>query len=380
MVYEYQKNNRYFAQVADEIKDLAEAELQFLGAMSIKPAHRGIYFNAVPRVLYHINYQTHLINRILAPLLFFDCHSDKYLYKRASEIPWEDFLTPAQTFAVFATVSDSHIKHSKFAALRLKDAVVDYIRDRTGDRPSIDTRHPDLWLNLHIWNNRATISLDTSGGSLHRRGYRLNAVEAPMMETLAAAIIKSARWDRRIPIHDPFCGSGTLLCESYLYASNSPPGILRNNYGFEKLPDYDPALWDVVKEEGLKNIRPVPANLISGGDIDPRAVEIARENSAVFDKEGVIIINRRDALKLDPAEEVLIVCNPPYGIRSGRDEDLHSLFKQFGDALKQRCKGSNVCIYFGNREHLNSLGLRPKWKKPLSNGGLDGLLAGFNLF
>lgn len=381
MIYDYQKNGRYFAQIADETKDLAEAELQALGASSIKPAHRGIYFEASPQKLYLINYRTHLINRILAPLMYFDCHSDRYLHRRAMEIPWEEFLSPEDTFAIFASVSDSNITHSKYAALRLKDAIVDYFRDRTGERPSIDTRTPDVWFNLHIRNNQALISFDTSGGSLHRRGYRLNTVEAPMMETLAAAIIRSARWDGKIPIYDPFCGGGTLLCESYLYASNTPPGVLRDRFGFERLPDFDAALWTSAKAATLSQVRPVPAGLISGGDIDPDAVTTARRNCAVLDSEGVIQIHRRDALDMAaPDGEILIVCNPPYGMRSGREEDMHRLFKQLGDVLKQRFKGSNACIYFGNRDHMPALGLRPKWKKPLSNGGIDGLLAGFNLF
>ena len=380
MTYEYQKNSRYFAQVADEIKDLAETEIETLGAASIKPAQGGIYFTATPKVLYNLNFQTHLLNRILAPLLYFDCHSDKYLHKRAMEMPWEDFLSPQQTFAIFATVSNSNIKHSQYAGLRLKDAIVDYFRDKTGERPSIDTRDPDVWINLHIWNNQATISLDTSGGSLHRRGYRQNSVDAPMMETLAAAMIRSARWDGETPIHDPFCGSGTLLSESYLYASNTPPGFLRKKFGFENLPDFDSGVWAALREEGLQAIRPVPSGLISGGDIDSNAVKVARENCAVLDNDRVINIQRKDMMDFAPSENGLIIANPPYGIRSGRDEDMDALYKQFGDVLKQRCKGSNATIYFGNVDHLISLGLRPKWKKPISNGGIDGLLAGFTLF
>ncbi|MFQ5628300.1 MAG: class I SAM-dependent RNA methyltransferase, partial [bacterium] len=242
-MYLYQKTSRYFAQVADDVKDLAEADLQSLGAKSTRQVYRGIHFTATPEVLYKINFRSCLSHRILAPLMTFDCHSDKYLYKTALQIKWQDFLAPSKTFAVNATVSHSNITHSKFAALRLKDAVVDYFRERTGKRPSIDTEYPDVWLSLHIQNNKATISLDTAGGSLHRRGYRRKTVEAPMIETLAAAIIRYSEWDGRSPLCDPFCGSGTLLCEAFLHATQTPAAILRKKFGFERLPDFDVAIW-----------------------------------------------------------------------------------------------------------------------------------------
>ncbi|MBT5876747.1 MAG: class I SAM-dependent RNA methyltransferase, partial [Candidatus Latescibacteria bacterium] len=159
MPYDYQEHQHYFGQVADEVIELAEPELQRLGATETNPVYRGIHFKATPEVVYRINYQTRLLTRVLAPLTSFNCHSDKYLYRKVYEIAWEDFLDPTKTFAVFATVAHSHIKHSKYAALKLKDAVVDYIRDRTGERPSIDTRDPDLWINLHIENNFATVSV-----------------------------------------------------------------------------------------------------------------------------------------------------------------------------------------------------------------------------
>ena len=169
-MYEYQQSGRYFAQHSDDIKDITEVELQELGALDISSAYRGIYFNADKKTLYRINLQSRLLNRILAPIKSFDCHSDNYLYKVSKQIPWEDFLNTDHTFAVFANVTQSNINHSKYAALRVKDAIVDYFRENTGERPSVDRRNPDLWLNVHIDQNFAIISVDTSGGSLHRAG------------------------------------------------------------------------------------------------------------------------------------------------------------------------------------------------------------------
>lgn len=380
MTYEYQAKNRYFAQVANDITDLAEKELLVLGAKEPSSVYRGIYFNASPEVLYAVNFHARLITRVLAPLVSFNCHSDKYLYLKAMEIPWENFLNPSKTFAVFASVSHSNIKHSKFAALRLKDAVVDYFRARSGDRPSIDTINPDLWLNLHIEHNRATISLDTSGGSLHRRGYRKDSIEAPMMETLAASIITCSGWDAESPLFDPFCGSGTLLCEAYIYASGAPAAMLRDKFGFERLPDFDAALWRRVREEGLKNISPVPRGLISGSDISPEAVAAAKHNCPVIDRNHAIEIRQQDVFQMEEIKGKTIVCNPSYGIRMDRDVDLSDFYKRFGDFLKQRCTGSTACIYFGEPAYLKSLGLKPTWKRPLSNGGIKGQLALYGLY
>jgi len=380
MTYTYQKTKRYFAQVANDIRDLAETELRTLGATDIAGAYRGIYFNAEPQVLYRVNFHSRLISRVLAPLTSFHCPSDQTLYQQSLKIDWEDFLDPSLTFAIFATISQSAITHSQFAALRLKDAVVDYFRDRTGQRPSIDTSHPDVWLNLHIDKNRATISLDTSGGSLHRRGYRRETVAAPMIETLAAAIIALLEWDGQRPLVDPFCGSGTLLCEAYMAASHTPAGVLRKYFGFQNLPDYKASLWQQVKREGLNQRVLTTPGLIVGSDISKTAVRAATANAAAITRNHHIHIERQDAFNLPNIEDRVIVCNPPYGIRMAQDEDLSAFYKQLGDFLKQRCRRSTAFIYFGERAYIKRLGLKPSWKKPLATGGLDGRLVKYELY
>jgi putative N6-adenine-specific DNA methylase len=379
-MYSYQKTNRYFAQTAEDIKDISEEELSSLGATEITHGYRGIHFTATPEVVYSISYHSRLINRVLAPLVSFGCPSDNVLYKKAYRIEWSDFLNPSQTFAVFATVSKSQINHSQFAALRLKDAIVDYFRDHTENRPSIDTREPDVWFNLYIEKDKATISVDTSGGSLHRRGYRKESVSAPMIETLAASIIKLSGWDSKTPVYDPFCGSGTLLCEAFLFAGKYPSAFLRKKFGFEKLPDFNPALWDKVKKTGLQNITKIPPGFISGSDIDAEAVEASKKNCSVIDKDGVIKIIRKDIFEIEKIEGKTIFCNPPYGIRMGKTLNLESFYKNFGDFLKRRCTSSTAYIYFGDRKFLKYIGLKPSWKKPLISGGLDGRLVKFELY
>lgn len=380
-MYEYQKTGRYFAQVADEIKDIAERELQSLGASEIKSIYRGIFFNSNQETLFRIIYQSLLLNRVLAPLLSFHCPSDRYLYGTASRFNWEDFLDPSKTFAIFASVSNSSIRHSKFASLRLKDAVVDYFKARFGDRPSVNASDPDVWFNLHIENDKATISLDTSGGPLHRRGYRKNSVLAPMIETLAAAIIQYSEWDGiEAPIHDPFCGSGTLLCEAYLYASDKPAGALRRRFGFERLPDFDSSLWAKVKKTADGKTKPLPKGMITGSDISKDAVFASRKNISLIDPGKTIDINQRNVFDIPGIEEGIIICNPPYGIRSEKDTDLRAFYKKFGDFLKQRCKGSTAYVYFGEREFIKHIGLKPTWKKRLINGGLDGRLVKYQMY
>jgi len=379
-LYNYQKTNRYFAQAADDIKDIAEEELLSFDAQITSQAYRGIYFTANTKVLYTINYHSRLINRVLAPLISFNCHSDELLYKRSLQVNWEDFLNPSKTFAVFASVTNSYIKHSKFASLRLKDGIVDYFRERTGKRPSIDTREPDVWFNLHIENNKATISLDTSGGSLHRRGYRKQNIQAPMVETLAAAIINYSGWDCKSPLYDPFCGSGTLLCEAYMFASKTPASIFRKKFGFERLPDFNLSLWKKIKEDALEKIKPIKKGAIAGSDISSDAIKASIANCKVIDKEEVIEIENKDVFNIDKIDGSTIICNPPYGIRIGKTDNLGDFYKKFGDFLKQRCKNSTAFIYFGDRTYIKNIGLKPTWKKPLSNGGLDGRLVKYDLY
>ena len=379
-MYEYQLSGRYFAQVADDIKNIAEAELLELGASETSHSYRGIFFNAEPESMYRINLHSRLINRVLAPLKTFKCHSDKYLYQTAQQIHWEDFLTPEQTLAVTANVTQSNINHSKFAALRLKDAIVDYFRERYNKRPSIDTRNPDIWLSVYIEKNVATISVDTSGGSLHRRGYRIETTQAPMIETLAASIIKYSEWNGQTPLYDPFCGSGTFLCEAYLVVTKTPSAYRRNKFGFERLPDFNVKLWKKVKQEAKNKIQSINNNLIQGSDIDLKAVQTAQKNCAVIDLAGQIKILHKDIFKIEKLENATIICNPPYGIRMQNKKDLCDFYKNLGDFLKQRCKNSTAFIYFGDRKYIKHIGLKSSQKWILSNGGLDGRLVKYVMY
>jgi len=379
-VYQYQKDGRYFAQIADNLKEAGAKELAELGAEDIKPEFRGIYFRADKSTLYRINYLTRLLSRCLAPLISYACRDTDTLYQKAKQIAWEDFFAQGNTFAVSGNVSDSAISHSKYAALRLKDAVADYFREKTGQRPDVSVRNPDILLNLHIRNDKAVISLDTSGGALHRRGYREETVTAPMQETVAAAIIRFSEWDGSVPLYDPLCGSGTLLCEALMRYSNIPAGVFRNRFGFEFLPDFKDAVWKQVKKEADGHIRQLPQGLIAGSDVSVEAVSAARTNLMGLSYGNNVSIERADFRMLPALEKHVIVTNPPYGIRMGGDENLEMFYKDLGDFLKQKCKGSVAFVYFGEREYIKKIGLKTSWKKPITAGGLDGRLVKYEIY
>ncbi|NOZ25843.1 MAG: class I SAM-dependent RNA methyltransferase [Nitrospirae bacterium] len=379
-MYEYQKTNRFFAQIADDIKELGARELSELGATAVSPEHSGAYFNADKETLYRINYTARITSRILAPLVSFNCRTTEQLYRNARKINWADFFSEENTFAVFSNVSSSTINNSHYAALCLKDAIVDSFRERTGRRPDVDRIRPDVWLNLYIRKDKATISLDTSGGSLHRRGYREEALSAPMQETVAAAIIRYAEWDGSVPLYDPMCGSGTLLCEALMHYCRIPSGVFRKRFGFEFLPDYDEALWKRIKEGLDQRVRALPAGHICGSDLSSRAVEIAKVNTLRLRYGDRISLRVLDFRESEGLKNGVIITNPPYGIRMGEREELALLYKSLGDFLKKKCTGSTAYIYFGEREFIKKLGLRSKWKKPLKTGGLDGRLVKYEIF
>lgn len=379
--FKYQKTGRYTAQTPGGLETIAASELKSLGAKEAEPGFRTVEFTADPEVLYRINYKARLVTRVIAPLTTFKCRDRDDLYRAGRSIDWPSFFTNDNTFGVFSNVSENHnLIHSQYAALCLKDAVVDLFRDKTGRRPDVNKTEPDVWINLHIKKERGTIGLDTSGGSLHRRGYRRKSVQAPLQEVLAASMVSFSEWKGDIPVYDPMCGSGTLLCESLIYACRIPPGFFRENFGFRHLPDFDPKIWKRVKAEADALMKTPPEGLISGSDMDAEAIRAARTNCGVLPGGGRISLSKKHFKNIESLENRIIFCNPPYGVRMGREAELGMFYKDFGDFLKQRCKGSVAYIYFGVREMLKSIGLKPAFKKPVRNAGLDGRVAKFELY
>jgi len=379
-MFEYQERHHFFAQTPGGIEELACRELAELGAANIRTAYRGLRFEAEKETLYRINYEARLLTRVLAPLKTFHCHNTDYLYRQAKSLDWSAFISHDKTFAIFSTVSHSTIKHSQYAALCLKDGIVDYFRDRFGSRPKVSREDPDLWINLHIENDLATVSLDTSGGSLHRRGYRKEGVEAPMQETLAAAIVRLSEWDGSNELYDPFCGSGTLLAEALMKHCRVPAGLLRKRFGFEYLPDFDAALWLRIKDDGEKRIRPLREGLLAGSDLAREAVRAAAVNLGALPFGDKVALDIVDFRNLGPLQNRVIVCNPPHGIRLKGIDSISTFYKILGDFFKQKCKGSSIFVFLGGKDLIPLIGLKPSWKKALPSGGLDGRLVKFEIY
>ena len=373
-MFEYQKDNRFFAQVTGKMEELCEQELIELGAVNIKSAYRGVYFEADATTIYKINYTSRLLSRVLAPLITFYCDNPNVLLKTAEKIAWEELFPVNKTFAISASVSNSKITNSLYASLCLKDGIADYFRTKFGKRPDVDTSNPDIRFNLHIEKDRAVISLDTSGESLHKRGYRLLAGEAPMQETLAAAIIRISKWNGDNPLLDCMCGSGTILAEALMHYCKIPTQKLRSKFGFFNMPDFDKKAWENLKENCDKEIRPLPKGLIYGSDRSPEAIKVAQANLSRLPFYDSVNLSCKSFGQITQFENGTLITNPPYGIRLGKITEVQELYKELGDFIKQKCTGTSAFIYTGEPTLRKHIGLKTTRRIPLTNGKLEGVL------
>jgi putative N6-adenine-specific DNA methylase len=372
-MYEYNSTG-YFAQVPGMMEELCEQELKELGASNTKVSYRGVYFTADKETLYKINYTSRLLSRVVAPLKTFHCNNTDVLYKTGLKINWEDFLSVEKTFSISASVAKSNITNSLFASQRLKDSIADYFRNKYGKRPSVETVSPNVRFNLHIEKDKAVISLDTSGESLHKRGYRLLAGEAPMQETLAAAIIRLSKWNGESPLWDPMCGSGTIICEALMHYCRIPAQYLRKKFGFFNLPDFDLELWEKIKKDCDSKIRSLEKGIISGSDKSQKILETAQNNLSRLQYSASVELRCHPFQHVKKFENGTLITNPPYGIRLGETEDVKVLYKELGDFLKTNCKGTSAFIYTGDPALRKSIGLRTSRRVPLVNGKLEGVL------
>ena len=372
-MYEYSRNG-FFAQVTGKMEDLCKEELIELGTKDTEVSYKGVYFKADFPTIYKINYTSRLLSRVLAPLVSFPCRSTEYLYQRAKKIHWEDFCSLEKTFSISASVSQSRITNSLYASQCLKDGIADYFRNKYGKRPDVQVVNPDVRFNLHIEKDMAVISLDTSGESLHKRGYRLLAGEAPMQETLAAALIRISKWDGQNTLYDPMCGSGTILCEALMHYCRIPSQKLRNKFGFFNLPEFNKKEWNEIKAECDGKIRPLQKNIICGSDISREAIKVAKKNLAHLTYSESVDLSVKPFQQIEEFENGTLITNPPYGMRLGESDDVQLLYKELGDFLKTKCSGTSAFIYTGNPELRKFIGLKTTRRLPLDNGKLEGVL------
>lgn len=369
----------YFATTAKGLEPVLADELQALNVRDVVPGTGGVHFRGSRADGYRACLWLRTANRVLQPVGTFACPSPEQLYAGMHEVPWEEFLTPAMTLALDASVRDSVLTHSRFAALKGKDAIVDRLRERCGQRPDIDPAAPDLPVNLHIHKNQCTVSLDLAGAGLHRRGYRLERTIAPLRETLAAGLILLSGWDGTTPFVDPMCGSGTLPIEAALIATRTAPGLARS-FAFQKWPGFDAHAWQALRDEAHQLRRPAAA-MILGADRDPRALVAARDNASRQPAASCIIWDRADFSRLTaPAGSGTLLCNPPYGERLRDDVALETLYRSIGDTLKQRWTGWTAWLLTGNLTAAKSIGLKATRRIPLWNGPLECRLLKYELY
>jgi putative N6-adenine-specific DNA methylase len=371
----------FFATTAKGIEELLAAELQSLGIAAAAVETGGVRFTGELDSCYRANLWLRTASRVLMPLAGFPCETPQQLYEGVRSIPWHDFITPQMTLAVDCNLRDSALTHSGFVALKTKDAIVDEVRDRCGSRPNVDTRDPDLRVNVHLVKNRCTVSLDTSGTPLDRRGYRLERNEAPLRETLAAALVMLTGWDGTVPLADPMCGSGTIPIEAALKAARRAPGLLRSSFGFQRWPGFDAALWQRLEEEAHDTaLDSLPAT-ITGCDRSARALAVARQNSGRAGVEGMInLLHREVGDFVPPPGPGVLLFNPPYGRRLGEEEELKPLYRQIGDVMKQRCTGYTAWLFTGSAELAKCVGLRASRRIVLFNGPIECRLLKYELY
>jgi putative N6-adenine-specific DNA methylase len=360
------------------LEEVLAEELRQIGAESVRTSTRAVEFEGNKELMYRANYELRTALSILKPITEFRIRTPKNLYSNALRFDWDRYMSVDQTFAIVPVIHSSLFKHTGYAGLVLKDAIVDKFRSKFDRRPSVDTNSPDVVFNLRISEHEVTISVDSTVTPLYKRGYRTESTKAPINEVLAAGILKLSGWDGKSPLLDPMCGSGTFAIEAALMASKIPPGRFRNYFGFMNWSDYDESLLYKIKKESESIL---PASLdITCSDRSAEAVQIARKNINNAGFRNTIEVGMSDFFESDSGDrKFTIIMNPPYGERLP-EEDIADFYSKIGERLKHGYSGSNVWIISSSSAGLKSVGLKPSKKYNLFNGALESKLVKYELF
>lgn len=377
--------NQEFSMLAKTFKGLEQVlakELIELGANNVQIERRAVSFTGDLRMLYTANFCLRTASRVLVPIATFKAKKTDDIYEQVKALNWTEYMTPKTTFQIDATVYSDLFRHSQFITYRVKDAIVDYWMEHGGVRPSVQLTNPDIYLNIHIAGDNVTLSLDSSGESLHKRGYRVANTQAPINEALAAGMLLLAGWRGQGDFYDPMCGSGTLLIEAALIARNIAPGIYRKGFAFEKWANFDADLFEDIysddsRERDFKH-------KIYGSDAGFYAVQAATKNieSANLQRDTEVKQIRVQELRLAErnTEGALVMINPPYGERLAQDKDVLRLYQDMGTTLKHQFNGATAWIISSNEDALKCIGLRPAKRIRLMNGELECLFNQYELF
>lgn len=370
------KQENDFKMIAKTIFGLEEVlaqELQRLGAKDVEIHNRAVSFTGDKGFMYKANLCLRTALRVLVPFEIFKVTDEKSLYDSMQSINWEEYMDVTDTIAIDTVLNSDLFTHSQYLSQKAKDAIVDQFRAKHGERPNVDLDRPTLRINLHIFNDTCTVSLDSSGESLHKRGYRDKTNLAPINEVLAAGLVLLTGWDKRSNFIDPMCGSGTILIEAALIANNIPPGYYREEYGFErwkKFMPFDEELWNTIFDSAINKITNHEQKIL-GGELSPNVAKKAKENIKLAKVDDVVSIKNCDMKDFEvPAGRGVVVINPPYGERMVKD-NTNELYKMMGDTFKKNFAGYDCWILSSNIEALKNVGLRPSRKITLYNGQLE---------
>lgn len=357
---------------------LAE-ELTAMGAQNVEPLYRAVSFEGDKQLMYKANYCCRTALRILKPITSFVARNELALYNNIFKIQWHEIFNINETFAIDAVTSGNYFTHSQYAALKVKDAIADEFREHFGARPSVDVDNPDLRINVHIENEKVTVSFDSSGESLHKRGYRKNVDKAPMNEVLAAGLIKLTGWKCDSNFVDCMCGSGTLPIEAAMLAMGLPAGFFRKKWGFMTWHDFDKELWQNVMLDAGAEMEEFNYEILAS-DHSAKAVEIAKANIENAHLQYDIKLSKQDMFDVVPPKGGgIMIINPPYGERL-EEKDIINLYRGIGDALKKNFKGFEAWIISSNKDALKLIGLKPSKKIDVYNGPLECKFEKFEIF
>ncbi len=368
------------------LEEVLAQELIELGANDVQLERRAVSFRGDKALLYRANFGLRTAIRILVPIASFKAKDTDALYKQLKALDWSRYMTVNNTFAIDATLYSESFRNSRFVTYRVKDAIVDYWSEKVNQRPNVSVQNPDMTINIHIANEQVTLSLDSSGDSLHKRGYRVATTEAPINEVLAAGMLLMAGWRGQSDFYDPMCGSGTLLIEAALIARNIAPGVFRQSYAFEKWPDFDADLWNEIYNDDSHE-RDF-AHHIYGSDASFYAIQQAAKNvkSAGVQKDVELKQIRIEEIKITNLQfpttnaSPLVMLNPPYGERLKSNKEMEDLYSAIGTALKHQFTGATAWIISSNAEAMKCIGLKPSKKYRLLNGELDCQFNKYELF
>ncbi len=359
------------------LEEVLMKEVELLGGQNIKKRKRAVECEGKLPFLYEANLNLRTALRILVPVYEFTARNETELYDQVKSFDWSQFLDVRQTFAIDNTIFSEYFTHSKYTALKMKDAIADQFREKFDLRPSIDVEKPDILFNLHAYQDKFTISLDSSGRLLNQRGYRDPGHQAPLNEVMAAGLLQLAGWNKNIPLVDPMCGTGTIIIEAVLMGLNIPPQINQKEFGFKNWNNFQPMMWNRIRAEAQGKIRSAPL-MISGGDIDGHAVALAKGTLKKL-RMGRDVQIRQVAFEdfIPKFQTGMIITNPPYGERIG--EDVDNLYKKLGDSFKNNFSGFDAWILSSNVQALKQLHLKPSEKMALFNGALQVQFCKYNL-